>query len=258
MLLIPAIDVRGGHCVRLSQGNFAAETQYAVTPQALLRRYRALGARWIHVVDLDGARDGVRLNATLVEHLAREAGVQLQVGGGVRSASAVEALLDVGVARVVIGSAAVQRPAEVATWMRTFGTERLCLAFDVRLSASGEPYVHTHGWTRNSAVSLWQALDSYPTGAIRHVLCTDIEQDGTLGGPNLALCRTTLARFPHVSWQASGGIRNAADLAALAKVGLAAAVSGRALIEETISIKELQPFLPDASLPASTSRTARS
>ena len=258
MLLIPAIDLRGGHCVRLSQGNFAAETQYAVTPQALLRRYRAFGARWIHVVDLDGARDGVRLNATLVGHLAREAGVHLQVGGGVRSASAIEALLDVGVARVVIGSVAVQRPAEVATWLRTFGTERFCLAFDVRLSGGGEPYVHTHGWTRNSAVSLWQALDSYPKGAIRRVLCTAIEQDGTLGGPNFALYRRAMARSPHVSWQASGGIRHAADLAALANLGVAAAVSGRALLEENISAKELQPFLPDASSPASTSKTAQS
>jgi phosphoribosylformimino-5-aminoimidazole carboxamide ribotide isomerase len=198
------------------------------------------------------------LNAALIGYLARDAEVRLQVGGGVRTASAIEALFDAGVARVVIGSAAVQRPAEVATWLKTFGTERLCLAFDVRLSDGGEPYVHTHGWTRNSAVSLWQALDSYPKGAICHVLCTAIEQDGTLGGPNLPLYRRTIARFPHVSWQASGGISNAADLAALAKLGVAAAVSGRALLEETISIKELQPFLPDESSPASTSRTARS
>jgi phosphoribosylformimino-5-aminoimidazole carboxamide ribotide isomerase len=258
MLLIPAIDLRGGRCVRLSQGNFAAETQYAVTPQALLRRYRAFGARWVHVVDLDGARDGVRLNTALIGHLVREAGVHLQVGGGVRSASAIEALLDAGVARVIIGSAAVQRPAEVATWLKTFGTERLCLAFDVRLTALGEPQVHIHGWIKNSVVSLWQALDAYPTGAFQHVLCTAIERDGTLSGPHFSLYRKARARFPHLAWQASGGVRNAADLAELADLGVAAAVSGRALLEENLSMKELQPFLPDASSPVSISKTALS
>jgi phosphoribosylformimino-5-aminoimidazole carboxamide ribotide isomerase len=250
MLLIPAIDLRGGRCVRLRQGSFAAETQYAVTAQALLRRYRAFGASWVHVVDLDGARDGVRLNAATIQFLAREAGVQLQVGGGVRSASAIEALLDEGVARVVIGSAAVQRSAEVTDWLKTFGAERLCLAFDVRLAADGEPYVHTHGWTKNSVVSLWQALAAYPEGAIRHVLCTAIERDGTLNGPDLALYRSAVARFPVLSWQASGGIRNVADLTALANLGVTAAVSGRALLEQIMPPEELQPFLPDALSPA--------
>jgi phosphoribosylformimino-5-aminoimidazole carboxamide ribotide isomerase len=258
MLLIPAIDVRGGRCVRLMQGNFATETQYAITPQALLRRYRAFGARWVHVVDLDGARDGVRSNAALIGCLAREAGVYLQVGGGVRSASIIEALLDAGVARVVIGSAAVQRPAQVLTWLKTFGTERLCLAFDVRMTVGGEPQVHTHGWMNNSVVSLWQALDAYPKGAFQHVLCTAIERDGTLKGPHLKLYRIARARFPHLAWQASGGVRNAQDLAELADLGVAAAVSGRALLEENLSMKELQPFLPDASSPALTSKTARS
>jgi phosphoribosylformimino-5-aminoimidazole carboxamide ribotide isomerase len=247
MLFIPAIDLRGGRCVRLSQGNFAAETQYAVTPQALLRRYRAFGARWVHVVDLDGARDGVRLNAAVIGYLAREPGVHLQVGGGVRSASAIEALLDEGVARVVIGSAAVQRPAEVATWLKTFGTQRLCLAFDVRVTALGEPQVHTHGWIKNSVVSLWQALDAYPKGAFQHVLCTAIERDGTLKGPHLKLYRKARDRFPHLAWQASGGVRDAEDLAELAHLGVAAAVSGRALLEENFAIQELQPFLLDAS-----------
>lgn len=255
MLLIPAIDLRGGCCVRLRQGDFAAETSYAVKPAALLRHYQGLGVRWIHVVDLDGAQEGIRLNAPIVASLARHPSMCLQVGGGVRSASAIKALLDAGAARVVIGSSAVQRPREVNAWLKRFGVERICLAFDVRADRKGVPYVSTHGWTRDSAVSLWSAIAAFPRSRLRHVLCTDINRDGTLKGPNLALYRAALGRFPHIAWQASGGIRSATDLSSLARLGVAAAVSGRALLEQRITQEELTPFLPDASSPVSTSAT---
>ncbi len=258
MLVIPAIDLRGGRCVRLRQGDFAAETRYAVEPAVLLRRYQSLGARWVHVVDLDGAQDGVRLNAPIIASLARHTSTCLQVGGGVRNAAAIEALLDAGVARVVVGSSAVQQPQEVSAWLNYFGAERICLAFDVRMDGRGTPYVRTHGWTRESTVSLWNALGAFSEARVKHVLCTDIERDGTLKGPNLALYRAALVRFPQISWQASGGIRSAADLTSLARLGVKAAVSGKALLEQRIAPKELRPFLPDASSPASTSATAKS
>jgi len=256
MLLIPAIDLRGGRCVRLREGDFASETRYDIEPAALLRRYHALGARWLHVVDLDGARDGVPINLSIIERLARHPAVCLQVGGGVRSPSVIEKLLSAGVARVVIGSAAVERPAEVASWLKCFGKERICLAFDVRMDAD-QPQVHTHGWTRNRVLTLWDAIGAFPPGSLKYVLSTDIERDGTLRGPNLALYRFAMQHFPDFAWQASGGIRNAEDLTALARLGVAAAVSGKALLEERIPLKELRPFLPGASSPASTSATAR-
>jgi phosphoribosylformimino-5-aminoimidazole carboxamide ribotide isomerase len=258
VLLIPAIDVRAGRCVRLYQGDFAAETCYAPDPAQLLRRYQALGTRWLHVVDLDGARDGTRANAAVIAALASLGTLHLQVGGGVRSSQAIRELLDSGVARVVIGSAALERPDEVATWLGRFGAERLCLAFDVRAETAAEARVHTHGWTQDSGVSLWAALGRYATGSVRHILCTDIGRDGALTGPNLDLYRSAVARFPDLAWQASGGIRDAADLAALARTGVTAAVSGKALLEERINREELRPFLPDASSPASTYATARS
>jgi phosphoribosylformimino-5-aminoimidazole carboxamide ribotide isomerase len=258
VLLIPAIDVRAGRCVRLYQGDFAAETCYAPDPAQLLRRYQALGTRWLHVVDLDGARDGTRANAAVIAALASLGTLPLQVGGGVRSSQAIRELLDSGVARVVIGSAALERPDEVATWLGRFGAERLCLAFDVRAETAAEARVHTHGWTQDSGVSLWAALGRYATGSVRHILCTDIGRDGALTGPNLDLYRSAVARFPDLAWQASGGVRDAADLAALARTGVTAAVSGKALLEERINREELRPFLPDASSPASTYATARS
>ena len=189
--------------------------------------------------------------------LAAANALQLQVGGGVRRAATIEVLLDAGAARVVIGSAAVQRPQEVLQWLKRFGAERLCLAFDVRVEPTGEPHVHTHGWTQRRNLTLWDALQPY-SSLVRHVLCTDIARDGMLSGPNLDLYATALAAFPHLQWQASGGVRNASDLCALSRIGLAAAVSGKALLEGRIRHEELQPFLPDASFPASTSVTARS
>jgi phosphoribosylformimino-5-aminoimidazole carboxamide ribotide isomerase len=189
--------------------------------------------------------------------LASQKAVKLQVGGGVRSAAVIDDLLRNGVERVVVGSAAVQRPEEVSGWFTRFGSERICLALDIRIDSGGEPRVRTHGWREGTAISLWEAISRFPTGVVKHVLCTDIERDGAMSGPNLNLYRTALSRFPRLCWQASGGVRNAADLAALAEIGVTAAVSGKALLEERITPEELRPFLPDASSLASTSAKAK-
>lgn len=258
MLLIPSIDLRGGRCVRLREGDFAAETAYAIEPGELIERYRALGLPWVHIVDLDGAKDGRGANSGVITSLARGKCACLQVGGGVRGRSAIETLLSAGVARVVIGTAAVERPAEVAEWLREFGPEHLCLAFDVRLGPGAEPQVRSRGWTRDASLTLAQALEAFRLTDLKHVLCTDIGRDGTLRGPNLALYRKCLALAPDLRWQASGGIRDHHDLNALSCIGVAAAVSGTALLEERIATEELRPFLPDASSPASTSATGRS
>ena len=257
MLLMPAIDLRQGRCVRLYQGDFGAETRYEHEPHELLVRYRGLGATWLHVVDLDGAKDGMLANRSVIVALASQRAVRLQVGGGIRTAAAINDLLRAGVERVVVGSAAVERPAEVADWIARFGTERICLALDVRIDSRG-PLVRTRGWTEGTTLTLWEAIERYPAGSVKHVLCTDIERDGALSGPNVELYRQARQSFPGLAWQASGGVRDAADLKALAACGVAAAVSGKALLEERITAEELRPFLPDASSPASTSATARS
>jgi phosphoribosylformimino-5-aminoimidazole carboxamide ribotide isomerase len=246
LLLIPSIDVRGGHCVRLLQGDFAAETRYALGPHELLSRYQRLGAAWLHIVDLDGARAGAPVNRSLIHQLAAQRAVRLQVGGGLRDRAAVDDLLTRGVARVAIGSAAVEQREQVASWLHRFGPERICLAFDVRLDAQAVPRLHTRGWEHLTALSLWEAVAAFSADGLRHVLCTDIDRDGALAGPNLALYREALQRFPQIQWQASGGISSGADLAALAALGVPAAISGKALLEERIPLEELRPFLPNA------------
>lgn len=246
MRLIPAIDLKAGHCVRLLHGDFARETRYGADPQSLLAKYRAWGAGWLHVVDLDGAKDGSLGNRALIAQLAAQHAVKLQVGGGLRDLAAVTQMLDLGAARVVIGSAAVTRAEQVRAWLGHVGAERMTLAFDVRLDDGGVPRVATHGWQQQSDLTLWNALEAFSGTALTHVLCTDVARDGALSGSNVELYREAARRHPQIQWQASGGIRDARDLHALAAAGAAAAISGKALLEELIPLEDLQPFLPDA------------
>ena len=247
MLLIPAIDLRGGQCVRLLQGRFDAETVYAQDPLTVLEQYLALGARRIHVVDLDGARDGSQGNRAAIRRIADRAGRDaIQVGGGVRTRQVAEELFALGVARVVVGSVAVTQPDEVASWIHEFGPERVVLAFDVRLDEAGTPRLATHGWERQTQTSLWDAVERYLPFGLRHVLCTDVAKDGALSGPNVDLYQQCVHRFPGVAWQASGGVSAATDLHALAATGAAAVISGRALLEGRLTAQEIEPFLPAA------------
>ena len=246
MLLIPSIDLRNGRCVRLLKGNFDQETRYDLEPHELLQRYRALGATWLHVVDLDGARDGKLANRSVIIRLASQKALNVQVGGGVRSTAVVDDLLRNGIDRVIVGSAAVENPAEVQGWLKRYGPEKIGLAFDIRHDSQGVPRVLIRGWTKDSELSLWDAIDSYLPHGLKHVLCTDAELDGAMQGPAVNLYKQFTKRYPQIQLQASGGVRSAADLAALADVGSAAAISGKALLEEAIQPSELAPFLPNA------------
>ncbi|MEY4760201.1 MAG: hypothetical protein RLZZ200_57 [Pseudomonadota bacterium] len=246
MLLIPSIDLRGGHCVRLFKGAFDAETRYDLDPALLLERYAGMGAGWLHVVDLDGARDGKLGNRDLIAKLAAKGLLKVQVGGGLRSLPVMEDLFAAGVARAVIGSAAVEQPEIAEEALRRFGPEAVCLAIDVKLDADGVPRARTRGWVHESPLNLWELIERFSAFGLKHVLCTDIDRDGALAGPNKDLYEEGRRRCPGIAWQASGGVRDAADLAALDTLGVAAAISGKALLEGRMTAEELQPFLRDA------------
>src|SRR5688572_18431254 len=219
MILIPSIDLRAGRCVRLLKGDFDQETRYDLEPHELLQRYRALGATWLHVVDLDGAKDGRLANRSVIIRLASQKALHVQVGGGVRSTAVVDDLLRNGIDRVIVGSAAVEKPAEVQGWLKRHGAEKIGLAFDIRHDAQGVPRVLTRGWTKESKLSLWEAIDSYLSHGLKHVLCTDVELDGALQGPAVALYKEFVDRYPKLQLQASGGVRDARDLHTLASIG---------------------------------------
>jgi len=243
VLLIPSIDLRGGQCVRLLKGEFHAETRYDVDPVELLNRYADAGVRWLHLVDLDGARDGTPGNRALIARMAGQPRVRIQLGGGLRTRELAEAALEAGVSRVVIGSAAVEDPDMLRALLAAHGADAVCLAIDVRVDEGGTPRVRTKGWVQEHPLSLWELLESFAGTPLKHVLCTDIERDGALGGPSVDLYAEALRRFPRIAWQASGGIRSADDLARLDAMGMAAAVSGKALLEGRITLEELQPYL---------------
>jgi phosphoribosylformimino-5-aminoimidazole carboxamide ribotide isomerase len=217
--VIPAVDVLGEGAVRLHQGDYDAVVERAGEPAGLARRFAEAGARRVHLVDLDGARSG-RVRPGLVRLVAEAAApAALQASGGIRSIDDARALLGAGADRVVVGTAAVGDP---GPWAEAFG-ERLAVALDVR-----DGQVRTAGWTAGSGLSLDDAVARCRSAGVVRVLCTAIDRDGTLAGPDLALVEKVAASGLRVL--AAGGVRTPEDVAALAEAGAEAAVVGRALL----------------------------
>ncbi len=244
MELIPAIDLKQGHCVRLLRGEFDQETRYDLDPNVLAKRYLDWGASWLHVVDLDGAQSGERTNAPVIEGLANS-GLKLQVGGGIRSTADIRQVLQ-WAERAVVGSMAIQAPTEFIAALAELGSQRITLAVDVKLDPNGLAKIVTHGWQTQSALSLDEGLALFVDHGLVHVLCTDVARDGAMLGPNTELYAACVKRWPQLQWQASGGVRNASDLEQLAATGASAAIAGKALLENRIPVQELAPFLPNA------------
>ena len=244
MKIIPAIDLKGGKCVRLFKGDFDKTTEYSSDPAAIGRKFSALNVTDLHVVDLDGARSGTQHNRDIVSVMAEESDLAVQLGGGIRSRDDVDGWLQAGVSRCVVGSVAIEHPARVGEWIAEFGRERIVLALDVRIAADGVPMLTTHGWTRESTTTLWDCLDAYEDAL--HVLCTDVGRDGAMAGPALDLYREILSRYPELQLQASGGVRHIQDLEALRAAGCPAAISGRALLDQKISAEEVSSFRQSA------------
>lgn len=246
MNVIPAIDIRNGRCVRLLQGEFDRETHYNDDPAAVARQYVEMGFSMLHLVDLDGARDAEQQNRDLVRRIVLETPLDVQLGGGIRDRSTLASWFDDGIQRAVIGSIAVTDVERVRRWLSEFGANRIVLALDCRRRDDGTPMLATHGWTRASTVSLWQCIDNYIDAGLQHVLCTDVARDGAMTGPSLPLYREFRKRYPSLALQASGGVRDTADLDHLRQLGAAGAITGRALLDGCISASEVAAFLHGA------------
>jgi phosphoribosylformimino-5-aminoimidazole carboxamide ribotide isomerase len=238
MIIYPAIDLRSGRVVRLTEGKFDQEKTYGDDPLAVAKEFKAAGATWLHVVDLDGAKDPLQRQTALVEKIARGSGLRVQTGGGIRNEAQIEALLAAGVERVIVGSLAAREPDRVRDWLKRFGAKHIILSPDVRLDADGTPRVAAAGWQESTGVALDDLLNGYLLVGLIHILCTDISRDGKLTGPNSPLYARLVKRFPSLQIQASGGVSSLDDLRALQATGAAGAIVGRALYEKKFTLQE--------------------
>lgn len=237
-MIIPALDLIDGQVVRLHQGDYGQQRQYGSDPLPRLQDYQRQGAEVLHLVDLTGAKDPSARQIPLLTTLLAGVSVPVQIGGGIRTEQDVEALLNAGATRVVIGSTAVKQPERVQQWFTRYGAEALVLALDVRIDANGTKFVAISGWQENSDATLEQVVEQYLPFGLKHVLCTDISRDGTLSGSNVELYREISQRYPQIAFQASGGIGSLADIVNLRGSGVQGVIVGRALLEGKFNVAE--------------------
>lgn len=231
MELWPAIDLRGGRCVRLAQGDYARETVFGEDPLATVAAFVAGGARRLHVVDLDGAKDGAPTQAPLVGRMVQAAGLPVQLGGGVRSRETVAAYLAAGVARIVIGSLAIERPEALVALAEEF-PGRIVLGLDAR-----DGLVATRGWLETSRLRAVDVARRHAGLPLAAIVSTDIARDGMLSGPNLPALAEMIAATP-LPVVASGGVSSAADIRRIADTGAAGCIVGRALYDGKVTLAE--------------------
>ncbi len=234
----PAIDVREGRVVRLAQGDYACETRYRHDPLETARLYAGQGAQWLHLVDLDAARAGGYTLTPLLREISASTNLRVQTGGGVRSREDVASILAAGAARVVIGSLAVQDPGLVLEWIAEFGAEHITVALDSRQDEAGAWRLPVHGWTETAPGTLDEFAVRFAQGGLKHLLSTDIARDGMLSGPSSTLYAHLQRIAPSLQVQASGGVRDIADVAGTKRQGCAGVVLGRALLEGKLDLAE--------------------
>lgn len=234
MLIIPAIDLIGGHCVRLSQGDYARRTEYAATPAEMVRLYVSHGLKRIHVVDLDGAKASSPRNLAVLEEIAAIPGAEIEWGGGLKTEDSIEAVLSHGASYAVVGSAAAKHPALFEQWLDRFGPDRLILGADVR-----DGKISINGWQENVELTIDEIVTHFLSHGLTQVICTDISRDGMLTGPNVELYVRLQTKFPTVTFTVSGGIGSTAHLDELRRNGLRRVIVGKAIYENRIKLSDL-------------------
>ena len=232
MEVIPSIDLKSGRCVRLYQGDYQQETVYSEDPLAVAVAWEEQGAPRLHLVDLDGAAEGTPANLAIISAIVSKLKIGVQLGGGIRNLATAETLLSAGVDRVVIGTAAVEQPALVQELCEKYGKQRVIVALDAR---NGQ--VAIKGWTENTSVSALQLAEDMTAIGVERLLYTDISRDGTLTEPNFS-ANAMLAQNSAIKVQASGGIASLQHIERLTKIGVEAAILGRALYTGNINLAE--------------------
>lgn len=241
MLLIPAIDIIDGKCVRLTKGEYDTKKVYAEDPVEVARQMEAYGFRRLHVVDLDGARSKHVVNIEILRRITQQTNLIVDFGGGVKTDEDLQKAFEAGAELVTVGSIAITDPERVGRWLQTYGAEHLILGADVK-----NGLISINGWKEESAQELMPFLDSYLSQGMRHVLCTDISKDGMLQGPATPLYAQIMQRYPICRLIASGGVSSVEDIRALSTAGIPAVVFGKAIYEGRINLSELIKEFPQS------------
>lgn len=231
MNLFPAIDLIGGKAVRLIRGDYNQMTVYSDDPVGVAKGFAACGAEYLHVVDLEGARDGNTPNLDTVKRLIAESGLKVEIGGGIRSMETIKTYIDAGAYRVIIGTAAVTDPEFLDAALKAYG-DKIAVGVDIK-----DGMVAIKGWREVSALDCFDFCETLTHKGVSCVICTDISKDGLLSGTNLALYSELGKRFP-INFTASGGVTSVEDVKKLSKMGLYGAILGKALYTGAIDLKE--------------------
>ncbi len=238
MRIIPAIDIIEGRCVRLEQGDYSRKKIYDKDPLEFAKQLEDQGFRYLHLVDLDGAKAGKPVNMKVLEKICSQTSLVVDYGGGVKDTAALSRVFDNGAQQVTAGSIAVKNPEEVGGWLKQFGPEKIILGADVK-----DEKVFINGWKTETEWQLFPFLKFYLEKGIKYAVCTDISRDGLLAGSAVQLYKEIRKEFPSLKLIASGGVSSAEDIALLYEAGLDGAIVGKAILENRIAMNQIKAYV---------------
>jgi phosphoribosylformimino-5-aminoimidazole carboxamide ribotide isomerase len=238
MEIIPAIDIIGGKCVRLTQGDYNQKTEYSDSPLLVAQGFEKAGIKRLHLVDLDGAKAKKVINLAVLKSIAANTNLDIDFGGGVQSSADLEAVFAAGAKQVTGGSIAVKNQALFTEWIQEFGGEKIILGADVK-----DDYIAIHGWEEKADWHIYDFLAHYLAKGLQYVICTDVSKDGALAGTSNELYANILQRFPTIKLIASGGVSQLSDLTILEEMNVYGTIVGKAIYENRIALKDLKQFV---------------
>ena len=237
MQIIPAIDIIEGKCVRLTEGDYAQKKIYNEDPLEVAKQFEGVGLMRLHLVDLDGAKSGKVINWKVLEKIANKTNLVIDFGGGIKTEATLKTVLDTGATYATIGSLAVKQRAIFKEWIERFGAAVFMLGADVHTEK-----IAIGGWLEKTEIDVYDFIGSYMNKGVTQIFCTDIQKDGKLEGPSIELYQKILQQYPTLQLIASGGVSQLKDLEDLRRIGCSAAIVGKAIYENKISLLELSSF----------------
>jgi phosphoribosylformimino-5-aminoimidazole carboxamide ribotide isomerase len=236
--IIPAIDVIDGKCVRLSQGDYQTKKIYSESPVDIAKEFETNGIQRLHMVDLDGAKQGKIINLKTLEAVASATNLKIDFGGGIKKTEDVQSVLNAGATFFNIGSIAVKQPEVVEEWISSFGPDKILLGADVK-----DEIIMINGWQQAADINIINYISAYINKGIKNIFCTDVSKDGLLKGASVELYKNILETFPNLNLVASGGVSSIQDVEVLEAIGCSGVIVGKALYEGRIQLNELKKFL---------------